>query len=53
MLEPWRNVLESSAAQGQDLRSPQEAVLEALRHLPRNLSPEPLLREVGLALQGA
>lgn len=52
-LEPWRHALESLAAQPRNLRSPQEAALEALRHLPRNLSPEPLLREVGLALQGA
>ena len=50
-LEPWREVLESLAAQGRDLRPPQEAALDSLRHLPRNLSPEPLLREVGLALQ--
>jgi len=52
-LEPWRGVLEPLAAQPQDLRPPQEAALESLRHLPRNLSPEPLLREVGLALQPA
>lgn len=52
-LEPWRGALESLAAQPRDLRAPQEAALESLRHLPRNLSPEPLLREVGLALQGA
>lgn len=52
-LEPWRPVLETLAAQARNLRPPQEAALEALRHLPRNLSPEPLLREVGLALQGA
>mgnify|MGYP000725233168 CR=1 FL=1 len=52
-LEPWRDRLEFLAAQPRNLRPPQEAALEALRHLPRNLSPEPLLREVGLALQGA
>lgn len=52
-LEPWRDTLEGLAAQPRNLRPPQEAALEALRHLPRNLSPEPLLREVGLALQGA
>ena len=50
-LEPWRPALEALAAPGRDLKAPQEATLEALRHLPRNLSPEPLLREVGLALQ--
>lgn len=52
-LEPWRGVLEPLAAQSRDLKGPQEAVLEALRHLPRNLSPEPLLREVALTLPGA
>ncbi|WP_257305356.1 hypothetical protein [Geothrix campi] len=52
-LEPWRQALEPLAAQSRDLRPPQEAALEALRHLPRNLNPEPLLREVGLALQSA
>jgi DNA polymerase-3 subunit delta' len=52
-LIPWREPLEALAARPRDLKGPQEAVLEALRHLPRNLSPEPLLREIGLALQGA
>ena len=52
-LEPWRSVLEALAGRGGDLKAAHEAALEALRHLPRNLSPEPLLREVGLALQGA
>lgn len=52
-LEPWRRVLEPLAAQPRDLKRAQEAVLEALRHLPRNLSPEPLLREVALTLPGA
>ncbi|WP_243319771.1 hypothetical protein [Geothrix sp. SG200] len=51
-LEPWREALELLAARDRDLGPPQQAVLEGLRHLPRNLSPEPLLREVGLALQG-
>ena len=52
-LEPWRGALELLAAQSRDLKVPQEAALESLRHLPRNLSPEPLLREVGLALQAS
>ncbi|WP_257310468.1 hypothetical protein [Geothrix fuzhouensis] len=52
-LEPWREALEPLAAQPRDLRPAQEAALESLRNLTRNLSPEPLLREVGLALQGA
>jgi len=49
-LAPWREALVSLSAPARDLKAPQEAVLAALRHLPRNLSPEPLLREVALAL---
>ncbi|MDP1832218.1 MAG: hypothetical protein Q8K67_09180 [Geothrix sp.] len=49
-LTPWREALAAPAAAPWDLKAPQEAALEALRHLPRNLSPEPLLREVALAL---
>jgi DNA polymerase-3 subunit delta' len=49
-LAPWREDLAALASPQRDLKAPQEAVLEALRHLPRNLSPEPLLREVALAL---
>ncbi|WP_306591256.1 AAA family ATPase [Geothrix sp. 21YS21S-4] len=52
-LEPWRGALEALAARSGDLKAPQEAALDALRHLPRNLSPEPLLREVALALPRA
>ncbi|MBI1753021.1 MAG: hypothetical protein HY014_04215 [Acidobacteria bacterium] len=51
-LAPWREELAPLATAARDLKSPQEAVLMALRHLPRNLSPEPLLREVALALGG-
>ena len=49
-LAPWREELEALATQSRDLKAPQEAALQALRHLPRNLSPEPLLREVALSL---
>jgi DNA polymerase-3 subunit delta' len=49
-LAPWRDALAALAGQSQDLKAPQEATLLALRHLPRNLSPEPLLREVALTL---
>ena len=49
-LAPWREELGFLATQSMDLKAPQEAVLQALRHLPRNLSPEPLLREVALSL---
>ena len=49
-LAPWREALATRAALPWDLKAPQEAVFEALRHLPRNLSPEPLLREVALSL---
>ncbi len=49
-LAPWREDLAALATPLRDLKAPQEAVLEALRHLPRNLSPEPLIREVALSL---
>lgn len=49
-LLPWREQLAPLATPHRDLKAPQEAALEALRQLARNLSPEPLLREVGLAL---
>jgi DNA polymerase-3 subunit delta' len=49
-LAPWRVELAALAAHSLDLKPPQEATLQALRHLPRNLSPEPLIREVALAL---
>ena len=49
-LLPWREALTALATPLRDLKTPQEAALQALRHLPRNLSPEPLLREVALSL---
>ena len=49
-LAPWRAELAALAAQSLDLKTPQETALLALRHLPRNLSPEPLIREVALSL---
>ena len=49
-LAPWREALAPLASASKDLKPPQEATLEALRHLPRNLSPEPLIRELALAL---
>ena len=49
-LLPWREALAAPASAPWDLKAPQEAILEALRHLPRNLSPEPLIREVALSL---
>jgi DNA polymerase-3 subunit delta' len=49
-LAPWREALAALATRPQDLKAPQEAALQALRHLPRNPNPEPLLREVALAL---
>jgi DNA polymerase-3 subunit delta' len=49
-LLPWRDALTPLATPGRDLKTPQEMALQALRNLVRNLSPEPLLREVALAL---
>jgi DNA polymerase-3 subunit delta' len=50
VLVPWREELAALVPLSRDLKAPQEAALRALRHLPRNLSPEPLLKEVALAL---
>ncbi len=52
-LAPWEGRLGRLAGIDRDFRPGQEAVLEALRHPPRNLSAEPLLREVALALRAA
>ena len=52
-LAPWAGPLGALAAGPLDPRPGQEAALEALRHLPRNLGAEPLLREVALALRAA
>ena len=52
-LAPWGERLAALAAGPLDPRPGQEAALEALRHLPRNLGAEPLLREVALALRAA
>lgn len=49
-LAPWREGLAALTRVSLDLKAPQEAALQALRHLPRNLSPEPLIREVALSL---
>lgn len=50
-LVPWSDRLARQASGDHPFRGGQEAALEALRHLPRNLSAEPLLREVALALR--
>jgi len=49
-LSPWREEMAVLGTPGRNLKAPQEAALQALRHLPRNLSPEPLIREVALSL---
>ncbi len=49
-LTPWAERLRKLAVKPLDLRGPQDLLHEALRNLPRNPSPEPLLREVALAL---
>ncbi len=49
-LMPWREGLTALATPEWNLKAPQEAALQALRHLPRNLSPEPLIREVALSI---
>lgn len=49
-LTPWRSALTPLLGLPLDLKAAQETILEALRHLPRNLNPEPLLREVAMSL---
>ena len=49
-LAPWREGLARLAGHDLDLRQPMEAVSKALQSLPRNPSPEPLLRELALQL---
>jgi DNA polymerase-3 subunit delta' len=49
-LTPWRGALTPLLGRSLDLKGAQETILESLRHLPRNLNPEPLLREVALSL---
>ena len=49
-LGPWREGLAPLASPDRDLKGPQAVLFEGLRNLTRNLSPEPLLREVALAL---
>jgi DNA polymerase-3 subunit delta' len=50
ILSPWREALAPLLDLPLDLKAAQETLLEALRHLPRNLNPEPLLREVALSI---
>ncbi|MBS1767288.1 MAG: hypothetical protein JST05_07815 [Acidobacteria bacterium] len=49
-LAPWEPGLAQLAAQDLDLRLPMEAASKALQSLARNPSPEPLLRELAMAL---
>ncbi len=49
-LAPWREGLTRMAARELELRAPMEMVSKALHSLVRNPSPEPLLREVAMAL---
>ena len=49
-LSPWREHLGRLSSRSLDLRVPMEAVSRAIQSLARNPSPEPLLREVALAL---
>ncbi len=49
-LAPWRDGLARLAATELDLRRPMEAAATALQSLSRNPSPEPLLRELAMAM---
>jgi DNA polymerase-3 subunit delta' len=50
-LAPWTARLAPLASGSLDLKAPQDLLFDAQRNLARNLSPEPLLREVALALR--
>ena len=49
-LAPWEPGLAKLASRNLELRGPMEAASKALQSLPRNPSPEPLLRELALSL---
>lgn len=50
-LTPWKAGIEKLAGSLVDLKLPQDLVYQALRHLPRNPAPEPVLREIGMILR--
>lgn len=50
-LAPWAAGIEKLAGSPVDLKLPQDLIYQALRHLPRNPSPEPVLREIGMVLR--
>ncbi len=50
-LAPWTAGIERLAGSPVDLKLPQDLVYQALRHLPRNPAPEPILREIGMVLR--
>ena len=50
-LAPWMAGIEKLAGSSMDLKLPQDLVYQALRHLPRNPAPEPILREIGMVLR--
>ncbi len=51
VLKPWEARLRKVAGSSLELKPPQDLLFEAQRNLMRNLSPEPLLREVALSLR--
>ncbi len=51
LLAPWKAGIEKLAGSSVDLKLPQDLVYQALRHLPRNPAPEPVLREIGMILR--
>ena len=50
-LAPWMAGIEKLAGSSMDLKLPQDLVYQALRNLPRNPAPEPILREIGMVLR--
>lgn len=51
-LSPWKDRLAALATTNLALKPPQDLIFEAQRNLARNLSPEPLLKEVAWGLRG-
>lgn len=50
-LAPWKAGITKLAGSPTDLKLPQDLIYHALRHLPRNPAPEPVLREIGMVLR--
>lgn len=50
-LAPWGAGIATLATSLTELKLPQDLIYHALRHLPRNPAPEPVLREIAMVLR--